>query len=152
MNGRPPTYEELRNFKYLKWCLNESLRLHPVVPGNSRLAARDTVLPRGGGAEGTYPLFVPKGTLIAYSQFAIHRRPEYFGEEHLRPGWEYLPFNGGPRICLGQQYALTEAGYVTVRIVQQFREIEARDPEPWAELITLTCASKNGALVGLTPA
>jgi cytochrome P450 len=94
--------------------------------------------------------------------FAIHRRPDYFGTdveeyrperwEHLRPGWEYLPFNGGPRICLGQQYALTEAGYVTVRMVQQFAAMRCRDEEPWFESITLTCASKNGALVSLTPA
>merc|ERR1711939_327562 len=50
--------------------------------------------------------------------------------EHLRPGWEYLPFNGGPRICLGQQYALTEAGYVTSRLCQEFSKIESRDPGP----------------------
>ncbi|KAF2660512.1 cytochrome P450 [Lophiostoma macrostomum CBS 122681] len=162
LNGRTPSYEELRNFKYLKWCMNESLRLHPVVPGNSRLAIRDTVLPRGGGPDGTFPLFVSKGTLIAYSQYATHRRQDFFGAdaeeyrperwEHLRPGWEYLPFNGGPRICLGQQYALTEAGYVTVRMVQQFQKLECRDQGPWFESLTLTCASKNGALVGLTPA
>jgi cytochrome P450 len=162
LNGRTPSYEELRNFKYLKWCMNESLRIHPVVPSNSRLAIRDTVMPRGGGPDGNFPLFVPKGTLIGYSMFAIHRRPDYFGTdveeyrperwEHLRPGWEYLPFNGGPRICLGQQYALTEAGYVTVRMVQQFAAMRCRDEEPWFESITLTCASKNGALVSLTPA
>ena len=43
----------------------------------------------------------------------MHRRKDYYGEdadefkperwEKLRPGWEYLPFNGGPRICLGRE-------------------------------------------------
>jgi cytochrome P450 len=37
-----------------------------------------------------------------------------------KPGWEYFPFNGGPRICLGQQFALAEAGYVVVRMLQKY--------------------------------
>jgi cytochrome P450 len=41
-------------------------------------------------------------------------------------GWEYLPFNGGPRICLGQQFALTEVGYVLTRLIQKFDRIELR--------------------------
>jgi cytochrome P450 len=92
----------------------------------------------------------------------MHRRKDYYGEdasefrperwETLRPGWEYLPFNGGPRICLGQQYALTEAGYVTSRLCQEFKALESRDPEPWKEGRTLTVCSHNGTKVALTPA
>jgi cytochrome P450 len=92
----------------------------------------------------------------------MHRRKDLYGPdadeykperwENLRPGWEYLPFNGGPRICLGQQYALTEAGYVTVRLVQEFAKMESRDAGPWEEGLTLTCCSLNGTRVGLTPA
>lgn len=162
LEGRAPTYEELRNLKYLKWCLNESLRVNPVVPGNSRLAIRDTVLPLGGGPDGQQPLFVPKGTMVGYSPYTMHRRKDLYGPdadeykperwESLRPGWEYLPFNGGPRICLGQQYALTEASYVTVRLVQMFAKMESRDAGPWEESLTLTCCSRNGTKVGFTPA
>lgn len=162
LDGRTPTYEELRNLKYLKYCLNESLRTHPVVPGNSRFAIRDTVLPLGGGPNGQHPMLVPKGTMVGYSPYAMHRRKDLYGSdadeykperwESLRPNWEYLPFNGGPRICLGQQYALTEASYVTVRLVQEFSNIESRDPRPWQEGLTLTCCSLNGVKVGLTPA
>ncbi|KAL6702655.1 hypothetical protein ACN47E_001278 [Coniothyrium glycines] len=162
LGGSPPTYEQLRNLKYLKYCLNESLRTHPVVPGNSRYAIRDTVLPRGGGPNGDQPLFVAKGTIIGYSVYTMHRRKDLYGPdadeykperwETLRPGWEYLPFNGGPRICLGQQYALTEASYVTVRLLQEFSQMESRDPGPWQEGLTLTCCSLNGVKVGLTPA
>ncbi|KAL5115066.1 hypothetical protein ACEQ8H_007041 [Pleosporales sp. CAS-2024a] len=162
LQGRTPTYEELKNFKYLKWCLNESLRLHPVVSGSSRFAIRDTVLPLGGGRNGQYPLFVPKGTVVSYSSFTMHRRKDLYGEdadeykperwETLRPGWEYLPFSGGPRICLGQQYALTEASYVTVRLVQEFSKMESRDSGPWVENLTLTVCSHNGVQVALTPA
>ncbi|KAH7073092.1 cytochrome P450 52A12 [Paraphoma chrysanthemicola] len=162
LKGRLPTYDEVRNLKYLKWCMNESLRTHPVVPENSRVAKCDTVLPVGGGPDGQCPLFVPKNTTVFYVPWVMHRRKDIYGPdadeykperwESLRPGWEYLPFNGGPRICLGQQYALTEAGYVTVRLVQEFSKIESRDPNPWQENLTLTLCSLNGTKVSLTPA
>src|SRR5271169_6159229 len=40
--------------------------------------------------------------------------------------WTYVPFNGGPRICLGQNFALTEMAYAAARIVQTFERIEER--------------------------
>ena len=104
-----PSYAQLRSMRFLRFCLNESLRLHPPVPGNERLAVVDTVLPLGGGPDGSAPLLVRKGTIVSYVPYVMHRRKDLFGEdadefrperwEHLRPGWEYLPFNGGPRIC-----------------------------------------------------
>jgi cytochrome P450 len=126
------------------------------------MATRDTIIPRGGGPDGSGPVFVPKGDVVVYWSYAMHRRTDLYGAdadeyrperwETLRPGWEYLPFNGGPRICLGQQYALTEAGYVTVRLLQEFKELVCRDDGPWRENLTLTLCSLNGTKVGLIPA
>ncbi|KAG6180225.1 hypothetical protein E4U27_002898 [Claviceps purpurea] len=164
LEGRLPTFEELRKLKYLRCCLNESLRIHPVVPMNSRKAVKDTFLPLGGGPDGTSPVFVPKGTRMVYSTYAMHRRADLYGPDadefrperwetgKLLPRWEYLPFNGGPRVCLGQQYALTEASYVIVRIAQEFSGLESRDPGPWEEKLTLTLCSRNGTKVCLKPA
>lgn len=76
-------------------------------------------------------------------------RPERWADPSLRPGWGYLPFGGGPRVCLGQQYALTEAYYVTIRMMQRFRTLENRDNEPWTEKIAVTCCSFNGTKVAL---
>lgn len=141
-----------------------ALRLHPVVPVNAREALCDTVLPVGGGKDGLSPVFVAKGTRVAYNIYAMHRRADFYGPDadefrperwesgHLQPRWEYLPFNGGPRICVGQQYALTEVGYVTVRLAQEFQRLESRDPGPWEESLTLTLCSRNGTKVCLTPA
>ncbi|OJJ52977.1 hypothetical protein ASPSYDRAFT_62601 [Aspergillus sydowii CBS 593.65] len=159
LGGRAPTYSQLQNLKYLKYCLNETLRLFPVVPLNSRTAIRDTILPVGGGKDGQSPVFVPKGTAVSYSVYAMHRRKDFYGADaeefrperwaNLRPGWEYLPFNGGPRICVGQQYALTEAAYITTRLAQRYSILESRDPGPWEEKLTLTACSFNGAKVSL---
>ncbi|TLD31505.1 hypothetical protein PspLS_03029 [Pyricularia sp. CBS 133598] len=159
LDGRIPTYEEIRNMKYMRWCVNESLRLHTVLSLLGKNASVDTTLPRGGGPDGKAPILVEKGTFIAYSMLALHRRKDLFGEdadefkperwETLRPGWNYLPFNGGPRICVGQQYALTEAQYVLTRFLQTFSAIESRDPEPWSMGCRMTTCPKNGVQVSL---
>lgn len=130
------TFESLKKLEYLKWVLHETLRMYPSVPLNARLSTRDTTLPRGGGPDGESPIFVPKGEVVVYAVYALHRnpaiygedagvfRPERWGEEKIKKiGWAFLPFNGGPRICLGQQFALTEASYVTARLLQEFSHI-----------------------------
>lgn len=152
------TFSRLKSCQYLQHCNNETLRLYPVVPVNGRWAYNDTVLPTGGGPDGTDPVFVPKHTSVEYSVYLTHRRKDIWGPDadEFRPerwegrkvGWEYLPFNGGPRICLGQQFALTEASYVTVRLLQRFDAIENmdRDPVPRQHL-TLTSCSADGVKV-----
>lgn len=91
------------------------LRLLPPVPVNFRVANKNTSLPVGGGANGHSPIYIKKNTMVAYSVYAMHRRTDLWGqdahqfrperwEENAKRGWEYLPFNGGPRICLGRKY------------------------------------------------
>lgn len=58
-----------------------------------RVAAKDLVLPKGGGPDGQHSLFVPKGTAVRWSLHSLHRRRDYFGEdaENFRPErWEKL--------------------------------------------------------------
>lgn len=139
----------------------KALRLYPVVPINVRMASKDTHLPLGGGPDGKSPLHVHKGEDIMYSVYTMHRLPETFGPdaeefrperwEKTRPGWGYLPFNGGPRICIGQQFALTEAAYTIVRILQEFETIESRDPRPFEEYLNITMSSFHGTMVSMVP-
>ncbi|KAL2184298.1 cytochrome P450 [Thermothelomyces heterothallicus CBS 203.75] len=114
---------------------------------NVRLALRDTTLPRGGGPDGLEPVKVLKDTPIAYSTLVMQRRedlypppgagagagaasapadafsPDRWATWQPRP-WQYIPFNGGPRICIGQQFALTEMAYVLTRLFQRYDRID----------------------------
>ncbi|SPQ24010.1 fbf34475-3db6-48c3-9aad-f820b4ecf11d [Thermothielavioides terrestris] len=128
---------------YLHAVINETLRVAPVVPLNERVALRDTILPRGGGPNRDRPIFVPKGTQILIPTYAMAQRPDLWGPDYdqFRPerwledggrrfGFEFLPFGGGVRQCLGQQFARIKAAYVTVRLLQRYDRIENAETPP----------------------
>nr|AAB24479.1 cytochrome P450 monoxygenase alk4, P450 alk4=CYP52A7 gene product {alkane-inducible} [Candida tropicalis, ATCC 750, Peptide, 506 aa] [Candida tropicalis] len=153
------TFESLKRCEYLKAVMNETLRLHPSVPRNARFALKDTTLPRGGGPDGKDPILVRKmscsifisGTQIDpkhYGKDAKLFRPERWFESSTRNlGWAYLPFNGGPRICLGQQFALTEAGYILVRLAQSFDTLELKPDTEYLTKISHLTMCLFGAFV-----
>lgn len=134
------TFETLKGCTYLQQVMSEVLRLHPLVPENIRTAVRDTTLPAGGGPDGRSPVYVRSGESVLYNVHVMQRREDLWGDdagsfrperwEGHKPGWEYLPFNGGPRICIGQQFALTEAGYVIVRLMQRYDRVQNMDFDP----------------------
>lgn len=83
---------------------------------------------------------VAKGTMCVYSPFVMQRRVDLFGPtvndfDPMRwdgwtpTPWTYIPFNGGPRICLGQNFAITEIAYAVSRICQEFERVEERSGE-----------------------
>lgn len=112
LQGRLPTFDEIKDMKYLSHFIQETLRLHPPIPLNARVAKRDTVLPSGGGADGSSPIFVEQGKMLVYQVYSMHRRKDLWGVdadvfrperwESARPTFEFLPFNAGPRICPGK--------------------------------------------------
>ncbi|KAI7221636.1 cytochrome P450 [Hortaea werneckii] len=137
-------FTSLKSCRYIQHVLNETLRLYQSVPLNSRVAVRDTILPVGGGPDGTKPIAIRKGQQVLWNIYAMQRRKDLWGDDALEfiperwedpkrsrmvgDGFAYTPFSAGPRICLGQQYALTEAGYLLVRFVQRYDRIEL-DPQ-----------------------
>ncbi|KAG7664542.1 uncharacterized protein J8A68_001929 [[Candida] subhashii] len=153
------TFENLKKCEYLKAVLNETLRMYPSVPRNGRIATRDTTLPRGGGPDGQSPILVRKGQAVGYVINATHvdetyygkdagiYRPERWFESQVRKlGWAFLPFNGGPRICLGQQFALTEASYVMTMLALNYEHLslEPSSEYPPKKLLHLTMCLDDG--------
>lgn len=162
------TFESLKKCVYLRHVINETLRLYPVVPNNIRTALVDTTLPRGGGENEDKPIFVPKGTGVGYSVLLMQTNPLIWGPDasEFKPErwetqrnsnvlythpWDFLPFNGGPRICLGQQFALNEMSYAIVRILQNFQDIQPAISSVHLEA-QLTLSVFEGVPVTLTPA
>ena len=132
-----PKYENLKNMPYLRHTIDETLRLYPAVPYNVRVALVDTTLPRTGDV----PITVLRDDAIIYSTYAMQRRADLYPAasdkfappgvfsperwEHWTPkAWHYVPFNGGPRICVGQNFALAEVGYTLIRVCQKYERIE----------------------------
>lgn len=137
------------------------MRFYPPVPVLFRSANQDTTLPRGGGPDGKAPVLVPRGTLVSFSTYSLHRREDIYGKDanefrperwdDLRVRWEYLPFSAGARVCMGQMYALAEMTYILARTLQEFDSLESRSAGPWVERWSITLSTGDGTKVALTP-
>lgn len=117
LQGRPPGYEDIKNLKFLTRCINESMRLYPHPPVLIRRAQVADMLP------GDYK--VDAGQDIMISVYNIHHSsqvweraedfmPERFDLDGPIPNetntdFRYIPFSGGPRKCVGDQFAMLEA-------------------------------------------
>ncbi|KAH0467753.1 hypothetical protein IEQ34_002786 [Dendrobium chrysotoxum] len=117
LGGKFPTYDDVKELKYLTRCIHESMRLYPHPPVLIRRALVADVLPRN--------FKINAGEDIMISVYNIHRSPEVWdGAEDFMPerfdlegpvpnetntNFRFIPFSGGPRKCVGDQFALLEA-------------------------------------------
>ena len=132
--------DALGRLVYTRAVVQESLRLYPPAYGIFRLARRAD---EAGGVA------VPKGAIIMIAPWLLHRHkklwtePDVFDPRRFLPGaplpdrFAYLPFGMGPRVCIGAQFALTEASLVLARLVRHFR-VSRADNRPVVPVAAIT--------------
>jgi cytochrome P450 len=143
LGGNPPTVDDLKNLPYLNNLIWESMRLYPAVWTMNREVVEAVEI--GGHT------FRPGETLMM-SQYVMHRNSRFFeNPEQFDPGrfegnllkqipqYAYFPFGGGPRICIGNHFALMEAALLLATIGQRYklRLIDNHPPVEPEPLITL---------------
>ena len=152
LGGHLPSAADLADLKWTRMVIEEAMRLYPPAHTISRTAIGED---RIGGVR------VRPGALITMSPYLTHRNPklwpepERFDPERFAPQaaaqrhrFAYLPFGGGPRICIGNSFAMAEAQVIVAALAQRyrFRLAPGHTVEPIG-LITLR--PKNGIWVTL---
>jgi len=123
--GRLPSLTDLPQLPYTLQVIKESMRLYPPAwVLNTRTASEDTTI-------GEY--MIPKGTNVFISQYVMHRQDRFFPDpdrfeparwtpefEANLPKFAYMPFGGGPRVCIGNSFAMMEAQLLLSVIAQRW--------------------------------
>ena len=120
-----PGFAHVERLAFTRRVLEESMRIYPPAWGFSRLALGDDEV---GGYR------VAKGSIVFLIPFVVHRRPKLWPDperfdpdrfvpdrEAARPRFAYFPFGGGPRACIGNQFAMVEAQLILAAIAQRYR-------------------------------
>jgi len=150
LGGADPTYDNVKNLKYIQAVIDETLRLYPPVPIDPKMALNDDVLPNG--------FVIKKGFIVEWNQWVMGRHPDFwdcptemrperwFGDNGGKPvphGNQppFIPFQFGPRTCIGIQFAYLEIKVVLCSVLQAGLRLKLH-PHPPVEVqssITLTC-------------
>jgi cytochrome P450 len=154
LQGRSPAIDDLPRLPLIKAVFEEALRLYP--PGWGEL--RESI-----SAEEINGFPIPKKAIIILCQWVTHRHPDFWPDpERFNPSrflpssianrhrFAYFPFGGGPRICIGMQFALIEGPLVLATILQRYR-IQLVSDHPVEPDATFTLRPKHGLKVILQP-
>lgn len=152
VGDRTPTLEDIKEMKYLRLVVSESLRMYPQPPLLIRRAREENIIPAGGGGREATCI---RGMDMFLALYSIHRDPKYWPNpdqfDPLRftkpysnpdvPEWEgydpakwegrlypneystdfaYLPFGGGNRKCIGDEFATLEATVTLAMVLRRF--------------------------------
>lgn len=154
LGGRQPGLEDLPRLVYTRWVIDESIRFYPPAWLFERRALGDDTI---------CGYHIPAGMNLAFTPYVTHRLPQFWeqpevfnperfnpDQEAKRPRYAYLPFGGGPRMCIGNIFALQEIQLVLAMLLQHYR-FEAdptwevrRDP-------VVSLRPKNGLRMKLFP-
>ncbi|KAM5566398.1 cytochrome P450 86B1 [Rosa sericea] len=149
--------EEIKKMDYLQAALSETLRLYPSVPLDHKEVVEDDVFPDG--------TILKKGTKVIYAIYSMGRMEsiwgkdcrEYKPERWLNPkdgrfmsesAYKFTAFNGGPRLCLGKDFAYYQMKFVAASIIHRYH-VKVVDNHPIVPKLALTMYMKHGLKVTL---
>lgn len=125
LQGRLPELDDLPRLAYVRKVFNEALRLYPPAYAIGRRAIEPYSLAQ---------FRVPAGGTILMSPYVVHRRPQFYPDPEkfdperwtpeaiaARPKFSFFPFGGGPRVCIGEQFAWMEGILVIAAVAQRWR-------------------------------
>jgi cytochrome P450 len=153
LGGRMPAIDDAPMLRYTEMILYESMRLYPPTWIFVRMAQEADVLPSGAT--------IPLGSKIYLCQYIVHRSPRFFSKPEKfdperfseaarreRPKFAYFPFGGGPRLCIGEPFAMMECVLILACIARRFQLTllpgQKIVPEPG-----ITLRPKNGIIMRL---
>ncbi len=152
VGDRPPTPADLPRLRYAERVVTEALRVYPTVWILGREAIEECTI---GGHR------VAKGVTVYMSQWVVHRDPRFFndptsfrperwadGLAQRLPRHAYFPFGGGPRICIGNGFAMMEAVLLLATIARRYRLV-LRSGMPIRPVPTMTLRPGGGVPVVL---
>ncbi|CAI9097016.1 OLC1v1033302C1 [Oldenlandia corymbosa var. corymbosa] len=148
--------EEVKKMEYLQAAISEALRLHPSVPVDHKEVLEDDVFPDG--------TVLKKGTKVIYAIYTMGRMEgiwgkdcrEYKPERWLRDGrfmsesaYKFTAFNGGPRLCLGKDFAYYQMKFAAASILLRYK-VKVVEGHPVTPKMALTMYMKYGLKVKLS--
>ncbi|XP_076663914.1 cytochrome P450 9e2-like isoform X2 [Andrena cerasifolii] len=120
-----PTYEAIKDMQYMEAVLNETLRLYAIVSFLDRVCVKEFQLPPA--TPDSKPVTIKPGGVVWFLPFALQRDPAYFSDplkfkpERFLNGEvsapNYTPFGVGPRLCIGNRFALMESKVVLFHLL-----------------------------------
>lgn len=131
LGDRTPVVEDLTSLAYLGQVVDESMRLYPPAWIVERQATGDDEIGKWR---------IPKGTIVATPPYVLHRSPALwqdplrFDPDRFAPGkleerakHAYMPFGAGPRVCIGNHFALMEAKLILAMVMRRWG-VHVKDP------------------------
>jgi cytochrome P450 len=151
---RDPGLDDLPRLPVTRAVLHESMRLYPPTWIMNRAAVGED---RIGGH------VIPSGSMIFMAPYATHRHPEFWkdpeifditrfeeGNEKQRHRFAFVPFGGGPHVCIGKLFALTEAQIVIATLARRFR-LELAESGPIVFDANISLRPSSGMRMSLLP-
>lgn len=147
--------EEVKKMEYLHAAISEALRLYPSVPVDHKEVVEDDVFPDG--------TVLKKGTKVVYAIYAMGRMEAIWGKDcrEFRPerwlrdrrfmsesAYKFTAFNGGPRLCLGKDFAYYQMKFAAASILYRYK-VAVVENHPVAPKLALTMYMQHGLKVKL---